>query len=440
MDFLKRIPGAHSLAQLPFLSSLYHFLLAFFAAFCYGFPSRKLTVIGVTGTKGKTTTCNLISQILSEAGYVTGLATTVNFKVDGKEWVNATKQTMLGRFALQKLFRDMVRAKCTHAIIETSSEGILQHRHRFINYRAAVFTNLSSEHIERHGSFERYRDTKLKLFDKIAARKDGIGVFNLDDEHVGHFLSIPVPRRYGYTLRDASPQEALTETFHVKDMQFGREQTSFSVNGEAITTPLLGEFNVANAASALALTRALGVSWEVIRQALAKAPRIPGRFEVVNYGQPFTVIVDYAHEPASLEAAYRAARIFNPKRVIALLGAQGGGRDQSKRVIMGAVVATYAEFIILTNEDPYDEDPQEIIDDINKGITSVGFDPTRLFLILDRREAIRKAFSLAEPDDLVILTGKGGEVWMCVAHGKKIPWNELEVVEELLRERNQNTK
>lgn len=435
MDFLKKVPGLHSLARLPLLLSLYHFILAFLAALVYGFPSRKLTVIGVTGTKGKTTTSNLISQILSMAGFVTGLSSTVNFKVAGKEWVNVTKQTMLGRFALQKLLRDMVRTGCTHAVIETSSEGILQHRHRFINYRMAVFTNLSPEHIERHGGFEHYRDTKVKLFKKVAARRDGIGIFNLDDEYVSNFLEAPIPTRYGYTIRDAAPEETLTETFRVSDMQFTTTQTSFLVNGEAITMSLLGEFNVMNATAALAAARALGVSWEVIRQTLAQVPRIPGRFEIIDYGQPFTVIVDYAHEPASLEAAHRAARIFNPKHVIALLGAQGGGRDVWKRSIMGAVAASYADFIVLTNEDPYDEDPQNIINDIKKGLRIAGFDPTRLFEVLDRREAIQKAFSLAGPGDLVILTGKGGEVWMCLEGGKKIPWDELAVVEGLLKER-----
>jgi len=184
-----------------FLLSRYHWKLAFLGALIYGFPSRKLKVIGVTGTKGKTTTCNLIAQILQGAGYKTGMATTVNFRIGEKEWINEYKQTMLGRFRLQKLLRQMVREGCQYAVIETSSEGILQHRHRFIDYSVAVFTNLSPEHIERHGSFENYREAKLGLFKKVARKKDGIGVYNLDDENVEHFLKPNIKNKFGYGLK-----------------------------------------------------------------------------------------------------------------------------------------------------------------------------------------------------------------------------------------------
>lgn len=178
-----------------FIFSIYHWKLAFFGALIYGFPSRKLKVIGVTGTKGKTTTCNLLAQILQEAGFKTGMATTVNFRIGEREWINEYKQTMLGRFRLQKLLRQMVREGCRYAVIETSSEGILQYRHRFVDYSVAVFTNLSPEHIERHGSFENYRAAKLKLFEKVARKKDGVGVYNLDDPSVKYFLRPGVEKK-----------------------------------------------------------------------------------------------------------------------------------------------------------------------------------------------------------------------------------------------------
>ena len=183
-----------------FIFSLYHWKMAFLGALFYGFPSRKLIVIGVTGTKGKTTTCNLIAQILQGAELKTGMATTVNFRIGEKEWINEYKQTMLGRFKLQKLLRRMVNEGCKYAVIETSSEGILQHRHRFIDYSIAVFTNLSPEHIERHGSFENYREAKLELFKKVARKKNGIGIYNLDDENAEYFLQAPIKNKIGYSI------------------------------------------------------------------------------------------------------------------------------------------------------------------------------------------------------------------------------------------------
>lgn len=206
-----------------FISRPYHFSLAFLAAVFYGFPSRKMIVIGVTGTKGKTTTCNLIADILQGAGFKTGLASTVNFRIGDKEWVNETKQTMLGRFALQKFLRQMADSGCKYAVIETSSEGIIQYRQRFIDYNVAVFTNLSPEHIERHGGFEKYRAAKVKLFEQVAKRRNGVGiyphtitkiinffrprrkssfgvgVYNLDDKNVGYFLKPAIKAKYGFS-------------------------------------------------------------------------------------------------------------------------------------------------------------------------------------------------------------------------------------------------
>jgi len=463
-----------------FIFSLYHWKMAYLGALIYGFPSRKLTVIGVTGTKGKTTTCNLIAQILNGAGYKTGLATTVNFRIGDKEWINEYKQTMLGRFRLQKLLRQMVAEGCKYAVIETSSEGILQHRHRGINYSIAVFTNLSPEHIERHGSFENYRAEKIKLFKKVARKKEGIGIYNLDDENATHFLQIPIENKIVFTAKNniqypISPPAGdlpkgdnvqINSKFQISNIKLSANKTEFDFSNEHFEMPLIGEFNVYNAAAAICVAQSQGIGMEKIKEILRNAKPTPGRLEVVNLGQPFTVIVDYAHEPASLEAAYKAIKIFSPKKVIALLGGQGGGRDRVKRPLLGKIAGQYADTIIVTNEDPYDENPQEIIDDVVGGITSRRHsDPAvageesptnvgdriphareilhfvqddtgkkiEVIKIIDRKEAIKKALSLAEPGDIVILTGKGGEVWMCVENGKKIPWDEREIVEKELR-------
>ena len=440
LSSVKRMPVVRTLYQLPFFLRPYHFLLSFFAAWWYGFPSKHLTVIGVTGTKGKTTTANIIAQLFQGSGRPAGLATTVNFAIGEREWANETKQTMLGRFALQAFLRDIVRAGCRYAVIETSSEGILQYRHRFIAYDAAVFTNLSPEHIERHGSFENYRAAKTKLFARTAKSRESIGIYNLDDENVGYFLRAPMKRKIGFTLKNgeaaraAAAKGGVNETLPVTEVTLGIAKTRFHLNGDAYEMPLVGEFNVANAAAAIATAHAYDVPPAKIEEILRHIRPVPGRFEVINEGQPFTVIVDYAHEPASLSAAYRTVKLFEPRRVIGILGAQGGGRDKWKRAAMGRIAAEYCNEIILTNEDPYDDDPEEIMDDIEKGILEYSQNFRPVYKISDRREAIRHALLSARPGDAVIMTGKGGEQWMCVERGRKIVWNERLVVEELIHE------
>jgi UDP-N-acetylmuramoyl-L-alanyl-D-glutamate--2,6-diaminopimelate ligase len=426
-----------------FFQPAYHYSLGFLGALAYGFPSKKLTVIGVTGTKGKSTTSYLIAQILEAAGFKTGMATTVLFKIGEREWLNDTKQTMLGRFQLQKLLKQMVKAGCRYAVIETSSEGILQYRHRFIDYDAAVFTNLTPEHIERHGSFENYRQAKVKLFERVVGKEDGIGVYNFDDENVGYFLEPKVENKHLYTLKLKKSLGAIENLYRITVLKSTKNGASFLFNDEKIEMPLLGEFNVYNAAAAICAALALGVSIEKIKKALSAAKAPAGRLEIVNKGQNFTVIVDYAHEPASLEAAYNT--IINLKlktknsKLICLLGAQGGGRDKWKRPAMGEIAAKYCDKIILTNEDPYDENPAAILDDIEAGFSQISnfkFQISKNYWkIINRKEAIRKALSLAKKDDVVILTGKGGEVWMCIESGKKIPWDEKQIVEELLYEK-----
>lgn len=423
-------------------NNVYHFALAFLGALFYGFPSRKLTVIGVTGTKGKTTTANLIAHILETAGSKTGLTTTLNFRIDGVEWVNDTKQTMQGRFALQKLIARMVRGGCVYAIIETSSEGMLQHRHRFIDYRAAVFTNLFPEHVDRHGSFENYRRVKIGLFDKVARRKDGIGVFNLDDTHAPYFLEPRIKTKIGFSvigrMHDAALKKKVGACYEARDIVLSQKGAEFMVGNDLFKTRLLGEFNVYNALAAIATAYAFHVPAYIIKEALLTFSPPSGRAEIVA-ARGFRVVIDYAHEPKSLEEIYRTVAALNLKapqgKMICLLGGQGGGRDTWKRGAMGEIAGAYCDAIVLTNEDPYDEDPHKIIQDIRAGVEKSGkrfSQGETLFVVEDRKEAIEKAISLAHEGDAVVLTGKGGEVKMCVAKGKKIPWNERAVVDEIL--------
>lgn len=434
LSFLKRIPGMRFLSELPFLSKPYHFSLVFLGALFYGFPSRKLTLIGVTGTKGKTTTANLIADILSAAGNQTGLLTTLNYRIGDKEWVNDTKQTMPGRFALHRFLWQKAEAGCKYAVIETSSEGILQYRHKFVNYQIAVFTNLSPEHIERHGSFESYRATKVKLFQQVAKRKNGIGVYNLDDPNAEYFLQPDIKTKYGYFMRrplTGDRQLGLKE-FQISNVKLAADETEFELAGEKFRMPLIGEVNVYNAAAAICVALSQGISPAVIKEALARARRLAGRLEVIA-ARGIKVVIDYAHEPASLSALYETVKLFCPRRVIGVLGSQGGGRDRWKRAAMGKIAANSCEELVLTNEDPYDEEPLNIINDIEKGALEMGKPSLRLYKIVDRREAIFKAISLAEEGDVVVISGKGGEVWMCVGGGRKIPWSDRQIVEEALK-------
>jgi len=376
------------------LISWYHFCLAFLGAALYGFPSRKLKVIGVTGTNGKTTVVNLTAEILKEAGFRAASLSSIKFKIGDKEQPNTLKMTMPGRLKLQKFLRQAVDNSCQYAVIEVTSEGIKQYRHCFINFKAAVFTNLTPEHIESHGSFEKYKEAKGKLFQTAKE----IHIINGDDPNAGYFMQFPAAKKIVYGLKD---KKLLPEAMQ-----------------------LLGEFNAYNALAAIQVGLSQGIDLAVCQRAVAKTEKIPGRMEKV-VEKPFTAVVDYAHTPDALEKVYKTLT----GRKICVLGAAGGGRDKWKRPELGRIAGQYCDKIILTNEDPYEEDPAKILSEISVGIPR---SQESVFKIIDRRKAIQKALSLAESGDTVVITGKGSEPWMCVAGNKKIPWDDKEVVKEEL--------
>lgn len=386
--FVKKcIPG--------FLLGFYHYSLAFVGAAAFWFPSKKLIVIGVTGTSGKSTTVDFIARILEEAGNTVASASSIRFKIGQKEWKNELKMTMPGRFKLQKFLRVSVKEKCKYAVLEVTSEGIKQYRHKFINFDTAVFTNLTPEHIESHGGFEHYRNEKLKLF-KVTNNNH---IINIDDDNAKYFLEIQAK----------------------KVITFGLEKGDINKNNSPVRLAILGNFNKYNALAAISVAKQYGISLEICQKALEKVQTMPGRMEVVNK-EPL-VVVDYAHTPEQLEQAYKS---LNDKPLICVLGSCGGGRDKWKRPVLGNIAKTYCKEIIITNEDPYDEDPMEIINQVAEG---VGGGVTK---ILDRREAIKKAIQLTKSDDTIIITGKGSEMWMCVEDGKKIPWDDRQIVREEL--------
>ncbi len=408
----KFIPG--------FLLGWYHFLLSLLGALFYRFPAKKIIVIGITGTNGKSTVTHLASEILTKAGFKVASVSSIRFKIGEKEWPNTLKMTMPGRFKLQKFIRQAVDAGCKYLVLEVTSEGIKQHRHRFIDLDTAVFTNLTREHIESHGGFGKYRQAKGKLF----AGTKRIHIINTDDDNAEYFLSFPADKKYGYGLKETSKKDL--EFVRATDAKLFPTGISFKANNVFFKMKLLASFNVYNALTTICIGLSQGVSLEICRRALEKAAGVPGRMEVV--AQEPAVIVDYAHTPDSLEKAYKSIKSFSDGRLICLLGSAGGGRDKWKRPEMGKIAANYCDKIILANEDPYDENPDQILAEVKAGIDN----NCDLYEILDREEAIKKAISLAQAKDVVIITGKGCEPWMCVANGKKIPWDDREIVRRSL--------
>ncbi len=385
--------------------SWYHFLWSFFGALFFGFPSKRIFVLGVTGTKGKSTVLELINAILEAAGKKTALLSSIRIKIDKQNRKNYLGNTMPGRAFIQSFLRQAVKSGCEYALIEVTSQGVLQHRHRFIKWDAVLFTNLAPEHIESHGSFEKYREAKISFFTYVKKLKIPQKLFfiNKDDANADYFIK-------------ASESGNSRVILYSKN---NLQPTTYNLQPN-----LIGDFNLENIAAAAAFAKSQGINDEIIKKAIENFPGVSGRMEIIQT-ESFTVIVDYAHTPDSLEKVYQTLRLkFQSSKLICVLGSAGGGRDKWKRPKMGEIAAKYCDEIILTNEDPYDENPAEILNQIEAGIPN-----KKVNKILDRREAIKKAISSAKPGDIVIITGKGCEPWLHLEKGKKIPWDEKKIVE-----------
>lgn len=397
----------------------YHLLLAYLGAALYRIPSKEITVIGVTGTKGKSTVVELVNAILEADGRRTAMAGTIRFKIGDKSMRNMYKMTMPGRFFIQRFLRNAVSAGCEVAVMEMSSEGVKQFRHKFIHLDALIFTNLSPEHIEAHGSFEKYVAAKLQLARLLeqSKKRPRFVISNVDDEHGGEFLRAEVEHQLPYSLDDLE--------LHT----LNKDGISLVLDGTTIRVPLVGLFNVYNVLAAITCARAFGVSFPVITKALADLPPVKGRVE--RFKTPkgskkqITAVVDYAHTPDSLEKLYQA---FPKEKKVCVLGNTGGGRDTWKRPEMGRIASEYCDQIILTNEDPYDENPRRIVEDMARGID----DESKLEIIMDRREAIRSALYNAPNGGVVLVTGKGTDPYIMGPHNTKTPWSDAKVVEQEL--------
>lgn len=416
----------------------YHRTRAYAAAVRYRFPSRRMIVIGVTGTRGKTTTANYLWSVFTAAGYRAGLSSTANIRVGNDEVTNPYHMTMPGKGIMQRILAGMAHAACEVAIVETPSEGIEQSRHIGIAYDILVAPTLYPEELATHGrSYDRLKDRIEELFVELAThpRKKLRGVAVPKAMILGtaiterdRFFRHPadVHRTYGI--------EPDADVRAEKIVPCG-DGVSFQVGDERYSLSLVGSFNVPNALAAITVGSLLGLSQGAIRAGLSALQSVPGRMERIVAGQPFTVFVDYAHDGPSMEAAMTAAREIaevQRGRVIVHLGAEGGGRDIKKRPVMGRLAARLAHFIVVGNVDPYDDDPMPIIEDIAKGCEEEGAKRgDRLFVIEDRREGIRKCLTLARAGDVVLITGKGAEQSMILGP-TTIPWDDRTVVREEL--------
>lgn len=391
----------------------YHRTLALLMALAYGRPARKLTVVGITGTKGKSTTAEMVFALLRAAGHKTALLSTIRFAIEDASEPNRYKMTLQGRGFAQAFMKKALAAGCTHLVIEVTSESVLQYRHWFLDLDALIVTNIQREHIESHGSFENYVAAKRAIVETLvrSPKKVRTLVANDDIAETHHFLSAKVSRAIPFSKTELS--NVTSDDAHV----------AFTYQNTAFTLPLPGTFNAMNALAAVKLAHALGVPLTTSAEALKQLPVVRGRVERIEAGQDFLAVVDYAHTPDSLSALYGA---FPGHRKICVLGNTGGGRDTWKRPEMGRIADEACAEVILTDEDPYDEDPDAIVGAMAKGMMRT---PT---IIMNRREAIRYALSNAKKGDAVLISGKGTDPYIMGPHGTKTPWSDAQVVREEL--------
>ncbi len=394
----------------------------------YGNPSKHLRVIAVTGTNGKTTTSCYINEILKEAHFTTAMFTTAVIEVAGKQKLNDLNATVASTARMQRFFRDAKRVSADYVVLEVTSHALDQHKLDGVPIEAAVMTNLTQDHLDYHKTMEEYAAAKGKLF-QLHPR---FIVLNRDDEWYDYFSQFVASEQKMTYGRSAEAEAKIT---HVKLYRKGTEadvvldhQTHLE-----LATNLPGEFNVMNMTAATTLAYLLGVKLEDIQEGVANVEAVPGRFERAVEGLGYDVIVDYAHTPDALEKLLAAARGITKQRVILVFGACGD-RDQGKRPIMGEIAARGADRIFLTDEESYNEDPEQIRRMLMEGIER-GRGDAKTTEIADRRQAIERALGCAKKGDMVLITGMGHEQYRIV-NGQRLPWNDGQVVREIVgRER-----
>ena len=438
----------------------FHKYQAILANINYKFPAHGMVVIGVTGTKGKTTTCHMISSILTEAGYKVGMATTASLQVGDQINMNNTNKSVMAPHKLQALIREMRNAHCDVLILEATSIGLDQYRLWGIPFRYVGLTNMAHDHLDYHKNWENYQKAKMKLFGLKSVK---VAVINADDPVSTDFIEYTSAKKIvTYSTLSSNIPEGATDHIYADKISSGISGAAFTVHcdneNEKISLQLPGIFSVENALCATAICLNMNLKIGTIAAGLNKLAHVPGRLEKIETKKGFSILVDYAHTPDSLEKLYSTLRPEVRGRMIAILGSCGD-RDKTKRPIMGALAARFCDYVLVTDEEPYTEDPHSIIEEVAKGVPRgralykpSGFVAQKMprpilktgnengendwwWKIEDRAEAIEKAILMAKMDDLIILTGMGSQNFKIVGD-QQIPWNDRKVVEEILLKLN----
>ncbi|MBW7473653.1 UDP-N-acetylmuramoyl-L-alanyl-D-glutamate--2,6-diaminopimelate ligase [Paenibacillus oenotherae] len=406
--------------------------MAVISDYFFGQPSRKLKLIGVTGTNGKTTVTYLLERILTDAGFKPGVIGTIETRYA------STTVPMSGTtpeaLHLQRYLADMAAAGTDYCAMEVSSHALEQGRTKGCRYRTAIFTNLTQDHLDYHGTMERYAAAKELLFSRLgntyseSPNERSYAVLNGDDPASAAFAAATSAEVITYGVDQAADVRA-TDIRITAGGTFFRVET-FRGNMD-LTLRMAGKFNVYNALAAISAGLIEGLSLERMKQSLEALPGVPGRVEAVHGGQPFAVIVDYAHTPDGLENVLRAVKEFAAGRVICVFGC-GGDRDRTKRPIMGQIAVRYADYAIVTSDNPRTEDPLRILADIEEGLVQAGVSQAKYQLLADRRTAIQKAVEMASPDDVVLIAGKGHETYQIIG-SVTTDFDDREVAKEAIR-------
>jgi UDP-N-acetylmuramoyl-L-alanyl-D-glutamate--2,6-diaminopimelate ligase len=397
--------------------------LAVLSAAAFGDPARSLDLVGVTGTNGKTTTTYLVDSVVRAAGEACGLLGTVEYRI-GDRIAEATRTTPESS-DLQRLFRQMVDAGCRRAVLEVSSHSLALERVHGLAFRVAVFTNLTRDHLDFHGDMDRYFAAKRLLFESLL-KPDGHAIVNLDDDRAPALAkaSRGTVWTYSVTSREAD--------LFAEDVQLSLEGTKLRLRTPAgplqTETSLIGRFNVQNVLAATGAALALGLPAEAVRRGIASLRGVPGRMERVSAGQPFTVLVDYAHTDDALKNLLETVRGLQPRRVTTVFGC-GGDRDRSKRPLMGMVASRLSDRVVLTSDNPRSEPPEAILEEIRRGVPAARQADT--LVVADRREAIALALEGAEAGDAVVIAGKGHETYQ-VLRERTVPFDDRQVAREVL--------
>lgn len=427
----------------------YHGIKSDFASVLYGNPSKEMKVIGITGTKGKSTAANFVWAVLQKNGIKTGLIGTANIRIGNKEFPNTSHMTMPGAMEMQGLLSKMKKSGCEVVIMEVTSEGVKQHRNENIHYAIGMFTNLSPEHLPAHNnSFEEYKNTKKKFFTQLKEQNAELIIVNNDNKYSHEFLEEDIQKKITVSMKNSEKLKNISDNIFAEITNITPDKTFFSVKTSAskkekYALRIGGNKNVENALLAVAIGKHFDLSAEQIQSGFDSLYVIPGRMERIEEGQNFSVFVDYAHEKLSMEFILQTARACvenNDGKVIVLLGAEGGGRDPAKREIMGRQVGKSAEdqgadFVIVSNVDPYEDDPTEIAEGIAIFSEEEGkIRNKNLFVIEDRRSGIAKALELGKENlnNIVFITGKGSEQSIVIG-GISSSWDDRIVVREELQ-------